>query len=219
MAQLSLTARIREKKGKEAAKKLRKNNEFPAIFYGPKSEPILLVVKYSAIRQVMKKSSGENVIIGLQIEREKGTEVKTVMLKEIQMDPIKDLILHADFYEVSMDQEVTVNIPIHLLNTPIGVTNGGILQHIRRELAVTCLPADLLEHLDVDVSSLDIGDSIHVKDIQVPSAVTPLDEGHLTVAVVAAPTVTVEEAEEEEVEAEGVEAEAEETKTEGTEES
>jgi large subunit ribosomal protein L25 len=151
-------------------------------------------------------ASGENVILDLQIKSEKGTESKKAMLKEVQIDPVSDAYLHADFYEISMDREIMVNIPVHLVGTPIGVTNGGILQHIRRELSITCLPDKLVDFLELDVTELDIGDSLHLEDIEFPEGITPDEEGHLTVVVVAAPTVEEEVVEEEE-ELEGEEAE------------
>ena len=210
MAQITLAARIRHKKGKGAVRRLRKNNEIPAIFYGPGTNPIMLAVSYSDLQEIMKKSAGENIILGLQIESESGSDMRTVMLKELQADPIKDHFLHADFYEVSMDKEITVNIPIHLVNTPTGVTKGGILQLVRRELSISCLPDKLIDRLEVDVSHLDIGETVHIRDIKHPEGITPLDEDHLAVAVVAAPTIEVEEAEEEVVE-EAVEEETVET--------
>jgi large subunit ribosomal protein L25 len=132
------------------------------------------------------------------------------MLKELLVDPIKDTYLHADFYEISMYKEITVAVPIHLLNTPIGVTNEGILQHVRRELTISCLPDKLIESLDIDVSGLDIGDSLHVRDIELPDGITTSEDGHLTIAVVAAPTVMPEEKEEEVEEGELEEGELEE---------
>jgi large subunit ribosomal protein L25 len=208
MTQITLAARIREKKGKEEAKRLRKNGEMPAIFYGPKSESVMLAVDASEMKKLIKKATGENIILGLEIASPGGKESKSVMIKELQTDPIKDYLLHADFYEIAMDQVLTLNVPIHLVNTPIGVSNGGILQHVRRELTISGLPGQLVEHLEVDVSQLDIGDSVHISDIEPPEGITFLEEGHLTVAVVAAPTVAEEEAEEEEIEEETAEMEA-----------
>jgi large subunit ribosomal protein L25 len=107
-----------------------------------------------------------------------------------------------------MDQVLTLNVPIHLINTPVGVANdGGILQHIRRELTISGLPNQLVEHIDVDVANLEIGDSVHISDIAIPEGVTFMEEDHLTVAVVAAPTVTQEVEEEEEIEEEMAEEE------------
>lgn len=217
MAQYTLRVSVRDNKGKEAAKKLRRNNQIPAIFYGPDTDPLMLVVDYPDLDGIIKQTAAENIILELQIESEEGSDSKTVMLKELQVDPLKNTYLHADFYEVSMEREVTVGIPIHLLNTPAGVLEGGILQHVRREITISCLPDQMVEHLDVDVSGLEIGDSIHIRDIDLPEGLTTNQDENLTVAVVAAPTVIPEVEEIEEIEEiEGEEGE-EEKETEGEE--
>jgi len=215
MAQYELAAKIRETKGKEAAKKLRRENKIPAVFYGADSEPIMLFVEESEIKKLLKSTASDNIIMGLKIETENGVEDKMVMLKELQSDPLKDVYLHVDFYEIKMDQELTMNIPVILVNTPVGVTNGGILQAVRRELEISCLPDKVIEAIEVDVSNLDIGESVHIEDVTFPEGITSTQEGHLTVAVVNAPTVVEEPEEEEELE-EGEEAEGEATEeTEG----
>ena len=215
MEQITLSARTREIRGKGAARKLRRENRIPAVLYGPDTEPVVLTVEYVDLQRILKQTTSENILLGLQIESDSGSATRTVMLKELQVDPIKDTVLHADFHEISMDQELTVNISIRLVGTPVGVTNGGMLQHIRRELSIACLPGNIVEYIEFDVSELDIGDSIHVRDLSLPEDIRSLDEDHLTVAVVAAPTVEEEEEiEEEEIEEEAAEetgAEAEET--------
>jgi large subunit ribosomal protein L25 len=198
MIQPVLAAYLRKKTGKGAARKLRKNNQVPAIFYGPGTETIMLALDYPALERLIKQASGENIILDLQVKSDSGTESKKAMLKDLQIDPVKDTYVHADFYEISMDKEITVEIPIQLINTPIGATNGGVLQHIRRELTITCLPDKLIDAFEIDVSGLDIGDSIHIRDIELPEGITSAEEGRLTVALVAAPTVEVEKEEEEE---------------------
>ncbi len=198
MAQSMLAAQVREKTGKGAARKLRQNEQIPAVFYGPNAEPIKLTINYPELEGIIKKGGGENIILDLKITSEEGSETKKVILKELQVVPVKDNFIHADFYEISMDKEITVDIPIHLMNTPAGVTLGGILQQIRRELTVTCLPDKLVDSLDVDVSELEIGDSVHIKDIELPEGISCADEAHLTVAVMAAPSIKEEEEVEEE---------------------
>jgi len=220
MARYKLPVRIRDDKGKGAARRLRRNNQIPAIFYGPTTTPLLLTANYLDLERIIKKTSGESPIFELQIETDKGSDTRTVLLKELQIDPVEDTYLHADFYEISMDRELTANISVRLINTPSGVTKGGILQHVRREITISCLPDRLVDHIDVDVSGLEIGDSIHIEDIDFPEGIKTNQEGHLTVAVVTAPTVVTEEIEEmEEVEAiEGIEekeVEGEVTDTEG----
>ncbi len=202
-----LNARTRQSTGKGAARKLRSDNQIPAIFYGPNREPLMLVMDYPELEGIIKRSGGENIIVDLKVESDGGTQTWKAILKDLQIDPIKDTYLHADFYEISMDKEITVNLAIHLINTPAGVEEGGILQHVRRELTVSCLPDKLIQALEVDVSKLEIGDSVHIRDISFPEGITSLDEEDLTVALVAAPTVVPEEAEAEEVEEEGLEEE------------
>ena len=215
MDQPVLAARVRKSKGKGAARRLRKNNQIPAIFYGPKTEPIMLAVDYPELKRVLKKASRENILLELQIQSEQGTETRKVMLKEILIDPVRDACLHADFHEIAMDKKLTVNIPIRLINTPEGVTQGGILQQIRRELMISCLPDKLVDVIELDVSGLGIGDSLHIRDIGLPEGIRSVEDDHLTVAVVAVPTVKAEVEEAAEVEGEeGAEGEKAATETE-----
>ena len=221
MDQVVLAAQVRESKGKGAARRLRKNNQIPAIFYGPDTKTIMLAVDYQELESIINQDTSENIIFDLQVKSDQGTETRKAILKDILIDPTKDTYLHADFYEISMDKKITVGVPIRLLNTPIGVTDGGILQQIRRELTISCLPDKLIESLNIDVSGLDIGGSIHVEDIELPDGITSTEEGHLTVAVVAAPSVMPEEEVEEvmeEIEGEEAEPEAESTQEQQTQE-
>jgi large subunit ribosomal protein L25 len=201
MNQPVLTARVRKSKGKGAAKKLRKMAQVPAVFYGPKTESVMLAVDYPELKRLLKQGSGENVILDLKVQSDQGTKTHKAIIKDIMMDPVKDIYIHADFYEISMDKEITVDVPIRLVNSPVGVTEGGILQHIKRELKISCLPGKMIDALEVDVSGLDIGDAVHVKDIDLPEGIVSLEEEDLTVAAVAAPTVA-EEPEEEVIEEE-----------------
>ncbi len=200
MAHFSLSARIRDNKGKGVARRLRRDDQIPAIFYGPNAKTTMLSVNYCDLEGIIRQTTSENIILGLQIESESGIESKKVMLKELQIDPIQDTYLHADFYEISMDKELTVDIPVHLVNTPIGVTKGGILQHVKREITITCLPDNLVDSLELDVSGLDIGESIHIRDIEIPEGIKTTQEDHLTIAVVVAPSAIPEEEEVEEIE-------------------
>ncbi len=202
MPQLSLAAQVRTDAGKGAARRLRRNDQVPAIFYGPNSQPVMLAVKYLDLKTLLKSASSENVIFQLQIESGQGKSSKTVMLKELQADPIKPVYYHADFYEISMDKELTLNVPVHLVGTPTGASKGGILQHVKRELSVICLPGNLVEFLEVDVTALDIGDAVHVKDLALPTGMKTAEDGDTTVAVVTAPHVVAEKVEEEVVEGE-----------------
>jgi large subunit ribosomal protein L25 len=196
MAQITLSASVRKNRGKGTANKLRRNQQIPAILYGPKTDPLMLSIRELDLRAVLKAASGENIILGLQIDKGNGSETRTVMLKELQADPIKPIYYHADFYEIPMDKELTFNIPIHLMNTPVGATNGGILQHVKREVSVSCLPQNLVDFLEIDVSGLDIGGSVHIRDIVFPPGIQSNEEGDMTVAVVNAPSLAAEKIEE-----------------------
>jgi large subunit ribosomal protein L25 len=203
MAQYTLSARVRGQKGKQIVKKMRKEKQVPAIFYGPNAASIMLSIEYTDLSKLMRQTSGENIILGLEIASEKGSETKTVMLKELQVEPISDTYLHADFYEISMDKEITIDVPIHLIGTPKGVSQGGILQHTRREMTISCFPDKLVEFIEVDVSDLDIGDSIQIGDIHLPEGLKVMQDPSMTITVVFAPTIA---AEKEEVEGEAEEA-------------
>lgn len=208
MAQLTLKARAREGRGKSAARKLRQNKQIPAVFYGPHVQPLALLVDIPDLQKVLRQTSSENIILELQIQTDSGMDSRTVILKELQVDPVRPIYYHADFYEIPMDKELSFQIPLHLMNTPVGAGKGGILEHVLRDLTVVCLPTKLVERIDVDVSGLDLGGSLHVRDIQLPEGIRTTQHENQTVALVAAPVVTETKAEEG-VEEEGEAAEAE----------
>jgi large subunit ribosomal protein L25 len=212
MNQLALAAHIRTETGKGAARRLRQNRQVPAIFYGPGTDPIMLSIEYAHLEGLEKAGKGENAILDLNIQTDQGETTKKVMIKELTIDPLENTFVHADFYEISNDRELTLPIPVHLLNTPVGVTEGGgVLQQIRREVTITCFPDKLIEALEVDISNLDVGDAVRISDLEFPEGIETPDEGHLTVAVVnikgsaLADMEAEEEAEEEIEEGEAVE--------------
>ncbi len=183
-----LTAEIREGVGKEKAKKLRSKGLIPAIFYGPRSQTIPLVIDSKELAKVLQTEAGENVLIDLDIRKGAQSDRKVVMVKDIQIDPLQMIALHTDFYEVAMDEMVTVEVPVHLVGKPEGTKVGGILDQIRRVIQIQCLPGNIPKSIDVDVSPLKIGDSIHVQDIQVEKAKI-ISETNFTIATVVPPVV------------------------------
>ncbi len=183
-----LTAEIREGIGKEKARKLRAKGLIPAIFYGPRSETIPLVIHSKELKKALQTEAGENVLIDLDIRKGGQADRKVVMLKDIQVDPLQRVTLHTDFYEVTMDEMVTVEVPVHLVGKPEGTKVGGILEQVRRTIQVQCLPGDIPKSIDVDVSALMIGDSIHVQDISVEK-VKIISETNFTIATVVPPAV------------------------------
>ena len=162
-----------------------------------------------------KTEAGENVIIDLNIRKGEESFQKMVMLKEIQIHPLQRRTLHADFYEVSMDEMITVEVPVHLLGKSEGVKVGGILEQVLRTIQIQCFPGDIPRSIDVDVSPLKIGDSIHVKELQLEKGKI-LSDLNFTVATVVPPAAEEKPAEEaapeEGAEAEGKEKEEEEEK-------
>jgi len=200
-----LSAEIREGVGKERARKLRAKGLIPAIFYSPRSQSIPLVIDSKEFVKTLQTEAGENVLIDLNIRKGDQAERRVVMVKEIQIDPLQGTTLHTDFYEVAMDEMVTVEVPIHLVGKPEGIKVGGILEQIRRVIQIQCLPGNIPKRIDVDVSSLKIGDSIHVQDIQVEEAKILFDT-NFTIATVVPPVVE-EKKVVEEVVAEAVEGE------------
>jgi large subunit ribosomal protein L25 len=183
-----LTAEIREGVGKEKAKKLRSKGLIPAIFYGPRAQTIPLVIHSKELAKALQTEAGENVLIDLDIRKGAQSDRKVVMLKDIQVDPLKRVTLHTDFYEVAMDEMVTVEVPVHLVGKPEGTKVGGILEQVRRVIQVQCLPGDIPKSIDIDVSGLNIGDSIHVQEISVEKAKI-ISETNFTIATVVPPAV------------------------------
>jgi len=183
-----LTAEIREGVGKEKAKKLRAKGLIPAIFYGPRSQTISLVIDSKELAKALQTEAGENVLIDLDIRKGAQSNRKVVMLKDIQIDPLQRKTLHTDFYEVAMDEMVIVEVPVHLMGKPEGTKMGGILEQVRRVIQIQCFPADIPKSIDVDVSPLKIGDSIHVQDIKVEKAKI-ISDTNFTIATVVPPVV------------------------------
>jgi large subunit ribosomal protein L25 len=183
-------------------RKLRARGFIPAIFYGPHSQTIPLIVDPKELSLTLQTEAGGNVLIDLDIKKGDQSERKVVMVKELQFDHLQKRALHTDFYEVAMDVMVIVEVPVHLVGKPEGTKMGGILEQVRRVIEIQCLPGDIPKSIDIDVSALKIGDSIHVNEIQVEKAKI-LSDTNFTIATVVPPIA--EEKKVEEVVAEAVE--------------
>lgn len=188
MKEVNLEVKSRERKGKEQVKKLRKNGIVPAVMYGAGEQALSLEISLKDLNALLKATKGENVIINLNIDEGK-VETKKALLREVQKDPVRDNILHVDFQHISLTEKITVKVPIHLIGTAAGVKDeGGILEHILRELEIRCLPTDIPEHIEVGVSELGIGDAVHVSDLKLEKVELLTDlEG--SIATVVPPTV------------------------------
>ena len=198
--QVKLKAEPRATVGRSAVRKLKAHGVIPAIIYGGKDKPQPLQVSARDINAMMSHASGENVLVELEIAGEKSN--RTALVQEVQHSPVRGDILHIDFHAISMDETIQAEVPLEPIGVPNGVKNfGGLLEQSLRALAIECLPSDLPDRITVDVSQLNIGDSIHVRQIQLPSGVTSKVPPDLTAFSVLAPTV-----EEEPVVAEAAEA-------------
>ena len=154
----------------------------PAVVYGKGDSAIPLTVDESDLQKILRAKK-EKHFIKLLIEGDQHTE-KVSILKELQYKPASRRLYHVDFYEISMDQKLTVDIPLKFTGIPVGVVNGGELQHLKRDLKISCLPSDLPDEIEVDISGLQIGDSIKVRDIPIPNGITVVDHGDVGIAVV-----------------------------------
>jgi len=196
MEATELKAFTRKETGKGPARRFRKEGSIPAVFYGRGEEAIPLSVNAAELLKVIKAKK-ENIFIKLLIEGEKHLE-KLSLIKELQIEPVSRRFYHVDFYEIRMDHKLTLDVPLRFAGIPAGVQNGGELQHLKRDLKVSCLPSVLPDFIEIDVTCLEIGDSVRVQDIRVPEGITVLDPGDVGVAMVAVVKVSVPQAEVEE---------------------
>jgi large subunit ribosomal protein L25 len=200
MEQLDLVGRKREEFGKGPAGRLRRSGFVPANLYGPSIEKNLpITLKTKEVEKLLQGHSAGNVLVNLDID---GYGKKTVMFKELQLHPVKGTIEHLDLIEVLMDKKVTVEVPVHIVGKSEGVLIGGILQQESRDIKVECLPSQIPDSIDVDVTQLGIGQSLHISDIALPEGLGALDDPNTTVVSIVAPTIEEVVKTAEEVEAE-----------------
>jgi large subunit ribosomal protein L25 len=189
MATASLSATARQTAGKGAARSLRRDGRVPAIIYGHAREPLSLSVPAREFERLLEKVAAENTVIELSID---GSMSRT-LIREIQRHPVKRNVLHVDFQELVAGERMVVRIPIVLTGTAEGVRNsGGILSQILQELECRVDPLNMPGKIEVDVTNVAIGHSIHVSEMTVPEGVEVLDEPDSTVCIVAAPKVEEE---------------------------
>lgn len=202
MEQIALAAQPRTSVGKEIAKKIRRDGGIPCVLYGPASkEATPLSVNAMELSKALSTEAKANVLVNLKIEGDKKAQ-RMVMFRGFQRDPLKRNIIHVDMYELLMDHKIVVDVPVHFVGKAQGVALGGILQHEARALKIECLPNQIPDKIDVDVTNLGIGQSIHVKDITLAQGLKVLGDPNVTVALVAAPMAEVEAKTAEEAKAE-----------------
>ena len=205
-----LQARRRAQSGKGVARKIRQQGLIPAVIYGG-GENIPLVLRPQELLKIL--SAGENTIFQLELEGEE-TQDRKAIVRDLQMDPIKDTLLHADLYRISMDVEITVSVPVVLEGVSRAVIDvGGVINQLLHEIEIQCLPSLIPHDLRVDVSHLEVGEVLHVRDLMVPQGIQVLanpDEVVASVSVRGAEEAVAPAAAEGEAAAPAAEAEAEE---------
>ena len=195
---LELKVNKRKSVGNGPARVLRRQKKTPAVLYGPQTESILLSVDNVDLKNAIKKSKGGQVFLNLMIQNGKAVN-HYAMIKELQTHPVSGDFIHVDFYEIALERKIKVKIPIVTKGKSKGVELGGILQVVRRDLEVSCLPAQIPDAIEIDITDLDIGDSVHVEEIHLEGDIEIDTDVNFTVVTVLSPKVEeeVEEVEEE----------------------
>jgi large subunit ribosomal protein L25 len=198
---VKLAVQKREAAGKGAARKARAAGRVPAVIYGHGEQTQAVSVDAHELELLFSRVHYENTVLELEIEGER-TPVKA-LVREVQSHAFRKEVLHVDFYQIHADEQVNVEVPIRLHGTAPGVKAAGILMHIITDLEVRCLPDQIPDYIEVDISSLEIGDAVHVRELELPEGVVPELDGERVVCSVAPPVViAATEGEEAAVEAE-----------------
>lgn len=178
---LELTAKPRTTKGNSPARALRRDGAIPAVIYGPGKASVALSVNVYDLEQALKAAGSRQIFVNLAIE---GGETRKAMLKELQRHPVNGSFIHADFYEVALDRKMRVMIPVTTVGKCQGVEMGGMIQFIRRELEALCIPSDIPEMIEIDITEMEMGDSVHVEDITVEGDVELVHDVNFTILTV-----------------------------------
>ncbi|MGA2192980.1 MAG: 50S ribosomal protein L25/general stress protein Ctc [Nitrospirota bacterium] len=188
MEKVTLNVELRDSKGKGPARSLRRSGRIPGVIYGQGGSTAISMNRKELIK-IIVAAAGGSTLLSVTVPGGKGE--KMAILKDYQLDPVKNELLHADLLEVAMGKAIHVTVPVMLTgDAPAGIKEGGILQHPTREILVECLPGNIPAHIDIDASGLKIGDSIHVGDLKLPEGVKALTEHETVIAAIAAPIST-----------------------------
>ncbi|OIO33527.1 MAG: hypothetical protein AUJ70_03075 [Candidatus Omnitrophica bacterium CG1_02_40_15] len=182
---VELKANLREEKGKGLNKKLRNAGMVPGVVYKKGEETLSLKIDSRSLSKALRTEAGENVIIKLFVEGDKKKKERIVVIKEIQKDPVKDVLVHLDLNEISLTEALKVKVPIISKGEAVGVKQeGGVLQHVMWEVEVECLPTNIPDKIEVDITNLKIGETLSIKDILLPEGVKILgDSGSIVFSV------------------------------------
>jgi large subunit ribosomal protein L25 len=181
--EVTIQAEARPGTGKGVARKLRAVGKVPAVLYGRGLDPVAVAVDRMSLIRAFKTDAGRNVLIDLEVE---GGETHLTLARELQKDPVRGTILHVDFLKIARDVEIEVDVPVHVVGESPGVKEGGVIEHHTWSVRLACLPGNVPERLDADISKMVIGDMLRVSDLEIPEGVTiltPADEAILGVIV------------------------------------
>ena len=211
MKNVAIDIQARTKAGKGVARKLRHTGQTPGVLYGPKAETISLSVNTHEFNKLLNSAGGEPLLFTLNLKSNGDSNSHTALIKNLQLHPVDDKIRHIDFYEVLMDEEVQVDVPITAVGKAKGVeADMGVLEIIQRTVKISCLPLAIPRNIQINVSDLELGDVVHVSDISAPEGVRLMDDPETTLMTIVASRAEEEEKEEEEEEETEIEVEEEE---------
>lgn len=184
MDQLQLAAKPRVREAKGSNRRLRVEGQVPAVVYGGKGEPRSIAISHHELELILRGARKTNKIFNLAL----GSEAEQTIVRDIQRHPVTSRIVHVDFQRIDLESEIEVDVTLHVTGQiPLGVRNGGILEHIQRTVRISCTPLAIPKYIEVDLSDLDMNRSIHVSDLKLPEGVQVLDEPETALFTVAPP--------------------------------
>ena len=182
MSEIVVTAKSRDSRGKNEARRLRREGLIPGVVYGGKGENVAVAVDPKALQKVLRSEAGRNTIFTMDVE---GVGPSEVMFSDRQIDPVRGRLIHADFQRLVKGQKIEVTVPLHLVGEPVGVREEqGVLEQIVREIEIRCDPRDIPDSIDVDVTNLGVHDVLHVSDIPVDEKIEILDSPDEVIATI-----------------------------------
>jgi large subunit ribosomal protein L25 len=184
---VELNAQVRAESGKGVARRLRRAEFVPAIVYGPRTSPLPIAVPVKRLEKVLQDTGREARLIRLTVDGDSQNAPRHVLIREMQVHPVRRQFLHVDFYEVSMDQPIVTDVPVELVGEPIGIKMGGMLNLLRRTLSVRCLPGEIPEKVRIEVSGMNVGDTLHVSDLIEQASFDLVDDTSFAVVSVSGP--------------------------------
>ncbi|MFJ2986881.1 50S ribosomal protein L25/general stress protein Ctc [Collimonas sp. NPDC087041] len=188
---MKVIAFVRKEQGTGASRRLRNAGQTPGIVYGGSDAPVNISLDHNALYHALKKETFHSSILDLEIDG----KVQKVLLRDFQVHAYKQLVLHADFQRVDAKQAIHVKVPLHFINAEVAPAvklSGAIISHVLTELDISCLPADLPEFVEVDLTSIEVGHSIHLADLKLPKGVSAVSQENLTIATASIPAGKVE---------------------------